>query len=74
MEKEGRKMNKSSHRKLIILWLMSPMIGLSFSGLAYIVFLFRDKPYIFALPLLGFIIGTVYLEESSWDKGIEEDE
>lgn len=67
-------MRKSARNRLMALWLMAPMIGLVFGGFAYLLFLFRDRLYIFALPFLSFIIGIVYLSESKMDKDVEERE
>jgi len=56
------------------LWLMAPMIGIVLGGFAYLLFLFRDRLYIFALPVLSFIIGMIYFLESEMDKDVEERE
>jgi phosphate/sulfate permease len=61
-------------KNIVALWLMSPMIGIVAAGAAYLLFLFRDNTYYFAIPFLMFVVGIIYLQESRWDKKTEAEE
>jgi phosphate/sulfate permease len=54
-------------KRLMALWLMSPLIGVMFAGTAYLLFLFRDRFIFMMIPFVSFAIGSILLMESKWE-------
>ena len=61
-------------KRLQALWCFAPLIGVMIAGYVHIVFIFREHYIFFIAPLIGFAIGTVLLQEHSWEKKYEDDD